>query len=421
MIQFLPVLLLVLAIVCFYWWVKWKTCRRYELFDRDSAADSSVKVSLDEQIRISKKELETVFDAITEAICILDRNFTIMRVNKRYATLVGQPIKKLLGRRCYEVFWKRDSICSECPASRTFISGEVISRKGIRIKDADENKFFEMKTYPVSDETGRIVHVIEFTREVTDEKRITDQLIRSEKLASIGIMTAGIAHEMNNPLSGISGMAVNLLDMPEKYGLNDRGIERVKAILESSARATSIMRDLLYLSRKADSTSVLISINSLILKAVEIIHYPGMNEIHQRYNFEESLPLIHCDPAKIEQVIINIVSNAIQSILEKKKLCLQNNIIYSGLLLISTQLHDDQNVLVTISDNGTGIPEINRSRIFDPFFSTRPPGQGTGLGLSISHKIIEEHGGRIFFDCIDEVTVFSIVLPIERKGYVDSI
>jgi signal transduction histidine kinase len=86
-------------------------------------------------------------------------------------------------------------------------------------------------------------------------------------------------------------------------------------------------------------------------------------------------------------------------------------------LLISTQLQDEQNILITISDNGTGIPEANRSRIFDPFFSTRPPGQGTGLGLSISHKIIEEHGGRIFFDCIDDVTVFSIVLPIERKGY----
>lgn len=417
MIQLLPVLLIVVAVGCAYWWVKWKTCRRYELFDSDSTAVVPGKVTLVEQIRISKKELETVFDAITEAICIIDRNFTIIRVNKSYAALVGQPIKKLLGKRCYETLWKRDSVCSDCPASGTFLSEEVVIRKGIRVKDADENKFFEMKTYPVADEAGRVVHVIEFTREVTDEKRISDQLIRSEKLASIGIMTAGIAHEMNNPLSGISGMAVNLLDMPQKYGLNERGIERVKAILDSSARAISIMRDLLYLSRKADSTSVLISINSLINKAVEVIHYPGMSEIHQHYNFEKSLPLIHCDPAKIEQVIINIISNAIQSILEKKKECLQANISFSGLLLISTQLQDDQNILITISDNGTGISETNRSRIFDPFFSTRPAGQGTGLGLSISHKIIEEHGGRIFFDCIDEVTVFSIVLPIERKGY----
>jgi PAS domain S-box-containing protein len=417
MIQLLPVLLIVVAIGCAYWWVKWRTCRRYELFDSDSAVEVPRKVTLDEQIRISKKELETVFDAITEAICIIDRKFTIIRVNKSYASLVGQPIKKLLGKSCYQALWKRDSVCADCPASRTFFSGEVAIRKDIHIKNADENKFFEIKTYPVSNKTGRVVHVIEFTREVTDEKRISDQLIRSEKLASIGIMTAGIAHEMNNPLSGISGMAVNLLDMPQKYGLNERGIERVKAILDSSARAISIMRDLLYLSRKTDSTSVLININSLITKAVEVIHYPGMSEIHQRYNFQKSLPLIHCDPAKIEQVIINVISNAVQSILEKKKECLQANISFSGLLLISTQLQDDQNVLITISDNGIGIPEANRSRIFDPFFSTRPPGQGTGLGLSISHKIIEEHGGRIFFDCIDETTVFSIVLPIERKGY----
>ncbi len=418
MIQLLPVLLIVVALGCAYWWVRWKTSRRYELFiSDDSNAEVSGKVTLDEQIRISKKELETVFDAITEAICIIDKKFTIIRVNKSYAALVGQPIRKLLGKRCYQMFWKRDSICSDCPASGTFLSGEVVVRKGIRVKETDENKHFEMKTYPVSDEAGRVVHVIEFTREVTDEKRISEQLIRSEKLASIGIMTAGIAHEMNNPLSGISGMAVNLLDMPQKYGLNERGIERVKAILDSSARAISIMRDLLYLSRKADSTSILISINSMIIKAVEVIHYPGVNEIHQHYNFEKSLPLIHCDPAKIEQVIINVISNAIQSILEKKKECLRVNKNFSGMLLISTQLQDDHNVLITISDNGIGISEANRSRIFDPFFSTRPAGQGTGLGLSISHKIIEEHGGRLFFDCIDEATVFSIVLPIDRKGY----
>ncbi len=416
MIQLLPILLIVVAIGFAYWWVKWKTNRRYELFDNDLNVEVPRKVTLDEQIRISKKELETVFDAITEAICIIDRKFTLIRVNKSYAALVGQPIKKLLGKRCYQTLWKRDSVCSDCPASGTFLSGEVVC-KGIRVKDHDENKFFEIKTYPVSDKVGKVVHVIEFTREITDEKRISDQLIRSEKLASIGIMTAGIAHEMNNPLSGISGMAVNLLEMPQKYGLNERGIERVRAILDSSARATSIMRDLLYLSRKADSTSVLISINTLITKAVEVIHYPGMNEIDQRFNLDKSLPLIHCDPAKIEQVIINVISNAVQSILEKKQLCLQTNTSFSGLLLISTQLQDDQHVLITISDNGIGIPEEIRSRIFDPFFSTRPPGQGTGLGLSISHKIIEEHGGRIFFDCVDDVTIFSIVLPVERKGY----
>ena len=189
MIQLLPVLLIFVAIGSAYWWVNWKTRRRYELFDSDSTVEVSRKITLEEQIRISKKELETVFDAITEAISIIDNKYTIIRVNKSFATLVGQPIKKLLGKHCYQILWKKDSICSECPASRTFLSGEVAIRKSVRVKESDENKFFEIKTYPVSDEAGKVVHVIEFTREVTDEKRISDQLIRSEKLASIGIMT----------------------------------------------------------------------------------------------------------------------------------------------------------------------------------------------------------------------------------------
>lgn len=416
--QILPVLAVLLLAGVVYWLIRQNTCKKCRKIDEVLKNES---ISIEDQIRISKKELETVFDTITEAICIIDKDFKIVRVNRSYASMVKQPIKTILGRHCYELLWKRENVCFDCPAIKTFELREVVSRKGIRIKESDESKFFEMKTYPVTDNEGKVIHVIEFTREVTEEKRIVDQLIRSEKLESIGIMTAGVAHEMNNPLSGISGMAVNLLEMPEKYGLNDKGIERVKAILESSAKATCIMRDLLNLSQKKDNTSTLVDINSIIQNAIQLINYPGISEINQQFNFQKKLPLIHCDPDKIEQVIINIISNAVQSILEKRKILLQANRDYKGLLVISTFLQDDQNVLITISDNGIGIPDKNQSRIFDPFFSTRPAGQGAGLGLSVSHRIIEEHGGRIFFDSIDEMTVFSIVLPIERKMFLDKV
>lgn len=411
-IPVIPVLLILLVIGSACLLLMWI------LFRRGSTSKNRI-FSIDDQIRISKQELETVFDAITEAICIIDKDFEIVRVNKSYASLVGIQIKKLLGKRCYEVFRHKTTTCSDCPAIKAFASREVIVQKGIRMKGTEENKYFEMTAYPVRDKKGDIVHVIEFIREVTEEKRITEQLIRSEKLASIGIMTAGIAHEMNNPLSGISGTAVNLLNKPEKYGLNEKAVERVQAILDSAERAMNIMRDLLYLSRKDDSTSVLININSLINKSIQIIRFPGFSDIEQNFTLEKTLPLINCDPAKIEQVLINLFSNAVQSILQKKKQCLHQNAPFTGKLHITSQLQDMHNILITVSDNGLGIPDVNKPKIFDPFFSTRPLGKGTGLGLSISHKIIEEHGGRIFFDCIDEETIFSIVLPIVRKGYID--
>jgi PAS domain S-box-containing protein len=376
-----------------------------------NAADSP---AVSEQILMSKRELETVFDVIPEMICIINKEFKIVRVNKSFSSFTGLSIKELLGQNCHKIFWHRDEVCSDCPAVQSFTLKREIIKKPMRCKNGEDVRHFEVSTFPVFNESGG-THVIEFTRDLTDEKRVLEQLIRSEKLAGIGIMTAGIAHEMNNPLSGISGTALNLLEKPEKYGLNEKGISRVNAILESSARATTIMRDLLHISRKHDSTRIMANINSLILKTINAIHLQGAEDIKRTLNLDDSLSLITCDPSKIEQVIINIITNAMQSVIEKKNSSNQSGKEFEGRILITTQRRDDD-VLITISDNGIGIPENIRSKIFDPFFSTRPAGQGTGLGLSISHKIIEEHGGKIFFECMDESTTFSIILPLERKN-----
>ena len=119
-------------------------------------------------------------------------------------------------------------------------------------------------------------------------------------------------------------------------------------------------------------------------------------------------------PVLAQQVIVHIVTNAIQAILDKKG-SEKDGDDYNGCLGISSRLHDNQ-VIISISDDGIGIESKDRTKIFDPFFSTRPTGQGTGLGLSVSNKIIEEHGGKIFFECIKSLTIFTIHLPIKRKG-----
>jgi PAS domain S-box-containing protein len=366
-----------------------------------------------EKVMISKRELETVFDAINEMICIIDTDFKILRVNKGYADFHGRQIRELLGQKCYKTFLDNDEKCADCPSLVTFRTGEVVMKK-IEIREsADDVHYFEIRSFPVFSEK-KIIHVIEFIKDITEEKRVVEQLIRSEKLASIGIMTAGIAHEMNNPLSGISGNAVNLLEMPEKYGLNDRGISRVSTILESAARATLIMKDLLHLSKKNNSTSVLADINKLLLNTANAIHLDGVSKIQKKFKLDDSLPCVLCDPSKIDQVILNVVTNAIQSILEKKQISLIRKKKYTGKLLITTQ-NQNHSILITVTDNGMGVPREISSKIFDPFFSTKPTGQGTGLGLSICHRIIEEHRGKIFFETIDELTIFSIELPVEGK------
>jgi signal transduction histidine kinase len=379
---------------------------RRELEAKNQRHDTTIT----EKITLSKKQLETAFDAITDLICALDADLRITRANKSYAAFVGIPVQELLGRHCWEIFWKRSEPCDSCPARLTFATGKPVLKHRLKMPCAGLPRYFTVATYPVLDSNFCTQNVIELTRDSTEEKAILDQLIRSEKLASIGTMTAGIAHEMINPLSGISGTAGNMLQMPDKYGLNEKGVARITAILDSSSRASDIIKDLLHLSRREDGTSMLTDVNSLVLKALDAVRLKGLSHIEHKISLDSAQNRVLCDPSKIQQVIINLDTNAVQSVQEKKATLERDHKSFSGLILISSHVEGDF-VRIDISDNGAGIADTIKDKIFDPFFTTRPPGEGTGLGLSICQKIVDEHGGKIFFETTESLTTFSLLLP----------
>jgi len=408
----LTVLLFIVLVVCVGFAVLFFVARKDALFFKRSLSMKNQRhdTVITDKITLSKKQLETAFDAITDFICALDEKLVITRVNKNYSQFVQIPIPKLLGQHCYEVFWKRSTPCDHCPALMTFANSKPVYKRTFKMPGKDRPMFFTVASYPVFGNDGKTTNVIEHIRDSTEEKAILEQLIRSEKLASIGTMTAGIAHEMINPLSGISGTAANMLQMPDKYGLNEKGVSRVTTILESASRASAIVKDLLHLSRKEEGTSMLIDINSILLKAIDSVQLKGFPLIEHKINTDSTIGRVLCDPIKIEQIIINLLTNAIQSILEKKAACSREGKQFSGLVLISTQ-SEDGHVRIDIMDNGTGVPDAIKDKIFDPFFTTRPPGEGTGLGLSICQKIVDEHNGRIFFESAENFTTFSVLLP----------
>jgi two-component system NtrC family sensor kinase len=371
--------------------------------------------SLTDKIKLSKTQLETAFDAITDYICAIDREYKIVRVNKSYADFVKFPIREILGRQCYEVFWKLSAPCERCPAGRTFLQGTPETKQRFSQRDLMNVRYFDVGTYPVAGADGATENVIEYIRDVTEEKNIMEQLIRSEKLATIGTMTAGIAHEMINPLSGISGTVTNMLQLPEKYGLNQKGVQRVSTLRDAAGRATMIMKDLLHLSRREDGTSVLTDINTIVKKAVNAVQLKGMSSIEYKLLLEKTLSKVLCDPVKIEQVVINMTTNAVQSIVEKRERATLEGKEHNGLIIISTQ-HVDDMVHIDIIDNGMGMSDEVKGKIFDPFFTTRAPGEGTGLGLSVCHRIVEEHNGRIVVESAGGLTTFSIILPVHRQA-----
>ena len=410
---FISALLLVIIISgCLF--LTYRMYKKSNLQKKGKEAETDLFSSITgEQLEISKRELEMVFDAIPEQVFIIDDEYRIIRANKSFSVFAMEPIKELLGKKCHLLQWNSDTPCPECPAGITFDQGIPVIKKLISRIKKERISHFEISTFPVFNDSGKTIHSIVFTKDITDEKQMIEQVIRSEKLASIGNMTAGVAHEMNNPLSGISGNAANLLRMPQKYGLNEKGISRITTILNSAAHATAIMTDLLHLSQRPEQTSIMVNINALLVKTANAVHLDGSQEIERSFNLEEKLPPLQCDPSKIQQVIMHVVTNALQAILDQKRI-VQKDTAYRGHIVLSTQKKSRQ-VLITIADNGVGIAEKHRSKVFDPFFSTRPTGQGTGLGLSVSTKIIEQHNGKIFFDTINEMTQFSILLPFQQE------
>jgi two-component system, NtrC family, sensor kinase len=382
---------------------------------KKNLAEPDLTVAVFEKKETDSSDLQTLFDSITDDICIINPDHTIRNANKSYLTSVGKTLDEVRGKKCHNLYWNSGSSCEQCVAAQTFKTGEPVVRKKVVLRRGDEQKHLEISAYPVFNQQGKIANVIEYIRDMTDEVHMLEQLIRSEKLAGIGVMTTGIAHEMNNALSGIAGTASNLLTMPEKFDLGEKAVNRIFSILDAATRATSVMKNLLQFSHPLrEETRIMVNIKQVITKIVTNVYIQEAPDIERRLQFDEILPPIKADHSKVELLLTNVISNAVRSIQDKKARVEKERKPYKGSLMVSARLQHDM-VLITVTDNGVGIPENIRSKIFDPFFSTWPISKGTGLGLSTALHIVEEHGGRIFFESMDDLTTFSILLPIDRK------
>ena len=234
-------------------------------------------------------------------------------------------------------------------------------------------------------------------------KQIQDQLIRSEKLASLGELVAGIAHEINNPLTGILVFSSLVGDDPR---LNPELKDDMEKIRRETQRCAKIVRGLLDFAHESLPHKIQTQVNNLIDATLDLVtHQSSFHDITVVRAYHEALPHAFVDPNQIEQVLVNIMVNASHSMTN------------GGTLTISTGLtNDDRNLFICIRDTGCGIPEGNLGKIFDPFFTTKE-NLGTGLGLAVSYGIIESHGGKIEVQStVGEGTAFTIRLPLPSDG-----
>ena len=343
--------------------------------------DITKRKETEEALKRAAEEWRRTFDSITDAISIHDRDFRILRVNKAFADLFQKSPRQVIGKHCYSLH-RGEKPISGCPHQQTLATGKPAAAE---FYESHVGKYLRESTSPIFNEEGEVVGSVHIIRDITEQKQQNEQLMMADRLASIGELAAGTAHELNNPLTSVIGFSQLLMDMGKDIPDDIR--EDVKLIHNEAQRAASVTKNLLTFARKYAPEKQLTQINNIIEDVLKLRAYEQKaNNIEVKKKLAPNLPEIMVDFFQMQQVFLNIIINAEYFMTEAHK---------KGTLTITTKKQNGS-VRISFADDGPGIPEENLSRIFDPFFTTKEAGKGTGLGLSICHGIVTEHGGQIY-------------------------
>jgi len=347
----------------------------------DQVALSLSNQELFEDVARAKSEWETTFDSASEGIAMVSNDHHIVRLNRAAAEMMGGKPEDLIGRRCYEVVHKTGTCPQGCLMSEAVMSSATSRGE----QETANGQILEIVVDPVYDEEGKPAGAAHFLRDITEAKRLRQQLLQSEKMIAVGQLVAGVAHEINNPLTGVMGYAQLLM----ARDIDDRAKGDAESIFKEAERATRIVRHLLSFARKHQPERRAVDINVTLRESLELKAYElRVNNIELETRLGDNLPMTNADPHQLQQVFLNLINNAEQAMLEDSG---------AGLLKISTQLQNGR-IRIAFADTGPGIPQDMADRVFDPFYTTKDVGKGTGLGLSVCYGVAQDHGGRIWVE-----------------------
>jgi two-component system NtrC family sensor kinase len=352
-----------------------------------------------EELLNSRNTLRALFDNIPASQYIVDRAYALRAINRSRAKRARSRPNLLVGRCCYEALFGRIAPCAGCLVAQTLQDGQSTTR-ALRLADAEgEPKEWEISTYPILDEYSQVVQIVLFEEDVTERRRLEANLAQSEKLAAVGQLAAGVAHEINNPLTAVIANAQLMQrSIPPDSDLQ----ESIELILIAGSRAAQVVRNLLDFARKEQYRFDRTDINETVRRTIELVQHEVMSRsITLKFEPDPNLPRIQASSDHLQGVWLNLLLNAFDALDGKP-----------GEIRVSTQ-RQPREVHVVFEDSGKGIPQENLSRIFEPFFTTKLPGHGTGLGLSVCHQVIKQHNGRILVESeIGRGTKFTVVLPV---------
>ncbi len=336
--------------------------------------------------------LPSFIDALTDAVAVVDREQRVVATNRRYREAFGdRGTLELAGQPCQQALNCPEGPATPgtapCAAREVFDFGHP-QRRVRTVHHADgTSRRWEGSFSPIRDASGHLTHVVEVWRDLSERTALEAQLAHSERLASIGILAAGVGHEINNPLASIMACLESLDRIfetgSESAGDYDEGREICSMLEREVDRCRETTQKLMLLAQPLSAAPGLVDLNRAASDALSLLRFQARKQgVELVETLDADLPRIWAIESGIRSVCLNLVMNAVQAMTE------------GGTLHVRTARHEGMVELV-VADTGPGIASEHLDRIWDPFFTTKPPGQGTGLGLSVSERIVKRHGGRI--------------------------
>jgi PAS domain S-box-containing protein len=332
-------------------------------------------------LKKSEEKYRNLVESSEDFIFTISKEGTLLSVNSFTANFFGGTPTQFVGEPLSVLFPEEVTVQQLELVNLVFEFGKSV-RQEFLITDKAHDTWLSANFMPLRDEKERIKSVLCIARDVTEHKKLEGQLISAEKMASMGTLAAGVAHEINNPLSVILGFIDLLLEKSDK---ENQDYQDLKTIERNSLHCKQIVENLLSFARQGEGNSEYCDIYDAIHEIVGVVkHFLDMKQIELRVNLVPGLPKVKGDARQMQQVFLNLINNAAGA-LEG-----------GGILELEAFLDTKRNrVCVVIRDNGHGIKKEDMERIFDPFFTTKPEGEGTGLGLFVSRGIVTKYEGTI--------------------------
>ncbi|MBU0482655.1 MAG: response regulator [Proteobacteria bacterium] len=384
---------------------------------RTIMTDITEQKKIEIAIQQGKREWEQTFDAMPDIVTLLDKDLRIFRANEAAHVFFKVQPGGLNGRHCHELFRKAASPCPDCPAVRT-IENPLHSFTEI-VEHPTLGKIFQLSSSPVLDENGELQYLVHTAKDISEIKRMEEDLFQSRKMEAMGTLAGGIAHDFNNILTAIMGYAeltknsLSRSDLPEDH---------VDQILHAANRAKELVKQILTFSRKRqDSTKVQLQPQIIVKEALKMLRASLPTTTELKEDIDPECGDIMMDPSQFHQLLMNLYTNAFHALPEEQgtiTIRLSNKILGAKEVSSEPEVSPGLFVELVVQDTGCGMEKQVLTRIFEPYYTTKGTGKGSGIGLAVVYGIVKSHGGLVKVEStVGKGSMFKLYFPAVEKRY----